>query len=108
MSEQRRHPRRTLAVRFEVREDQGEGELIFDSGDLSQGGAFLRSDLLLEQGERFSLSLSVPGLPKPVTTQAKVAWVRRFPAQGEAAGMGVQFVDMRDEDRAALEALLGA
>ncbi len=108
MSDKRRHPRKSLAVQFEVRDDQGDGELSFDSADLSQGGAFLRSDFLLEKGERFTLILTVPGLARPLSAQAKVAWVRRFPSETEQAGMGVQFVDMPDEDRSALEALLGS
>jgi uncharacterized protein (TIGR02266 family) len=107
MREQRRHERKALAVQFQAREAHGVGQLVFTSADLSPGGTFLASELLLEEGEPLSLEFTLPGEAAPLKAQARVAWVRRFPAEGEAAGMGVEFVTMRDEDRARLEALLG-
>lgn len=107
MGQQRRHERKAVAVQFQAREAHGVGQLVFTSADLSAGGTFLASDLLLEQGEPLSLEFTFPGEAAPLRAQARVAWVRRFPEAGEAAGMGVEFVTMRDEDRARLESLLG-
>jgi uncharacterized protein (TIGR02266 family) len=107
MREQRRHERKALAVQFHAREAHGVGQLIFTSADLSAGGTFLASELLLEEGEPLTLEFTLPGQSTPLHAQARVAWVRRFPGEGEAAGMGVEFVAMRDEDRARLTALLG-
>jgi uncharacterized protein (TIGR02266 family) len=107
MGQQRRHERKAVAVQFQAREAHGAGQLVFTSADLSAGGTFLASDLLLEQGEQLSLEFTFPGETAPLRAQARVAWVRRFPEAGEAAGMGVEFVTMRDEDRARLESLLG-
>ncbi len=90
-----------MQARFSARDASGAGTLTFTSGDVSSGGAFLRSDLLLEQGESLSLTFTVPG-EGPVQTQARVAWVRRFPEAGQQAGMGVEFVVMRDDERAAI------
>lgn len=45
----RKHQRRPLEAQIEVGETQSEGELIFDSQDISEGGVFLVSDLLLEK-----------------------------------------------------------
>lgn len=98
---QRREPRASVQARFSARDASGAGTLLFTSEDVSSGGAFLRSDLLLEQGEALSLTFEVPG-EGAVQTQARVAWVRRFPEPNQLAGMGVQFVVMRDEDRQAV------
>ena len=38
--------------------------------------------------------------------RARVAWVRRFPKDGEPGGMGIEFIDMGSEDRSALERFL--
>lgn len=90
-----------MEARFSARDSSGAGTLTFTSGDVSSGGAFLKSDLLLEQGEALSLSFEVPGVG-PMTAQAKVAWVRRFPQAGQVAGMGVQFLSLKDTERAAI------
>jgi len=101
MSELRKHPRKSVRTEFVCRDESGQGELVFDSGDLSAGGAFLLSQVLFEQGERLKLELGLPG--RTVCCEAYVAWVRRFPGPGEEAGMGVQFVWLADADRHALE-----
>jgi uncharacterized protein (TIGR02266 family) len=102
MAQQRRHERRAFEVQFQAREAHGVGQLVFTSADLSAGGTFLASDLLLEPGEPLSLEFSLPGEPGPFRASARVAWVRRFPEADEKPGMGVEFVSMRDEDRARL------
>lgn len=103
---QRRFERKAVTVDFQARDAHGAGQLMFQSADLSAGGTFLKSDLLLEQGEALSLEFTVPSPlgPRTVRTQARVAWVRRFPHGGEAAGMGVEFVSMDEGDRDALSA----
>jgi uncharacterized protein (TIGR02266 family) len=102
--EKRRHVRRTLAVEFRAGGTDGLGALQLDGADLSAGGAFLVSDLLLEPGETLALEFSVPGLPAPVQAQARVAWVRRFPGPERPAGMGIEFARLGRAERAALDA----
>ncbi len=106
--DQRRFERKAVSVDFQARDAHGAGQLVFQSADLSAGGTFLKSDLLLELGEALSLEFTLPatpgGAPRSVRTQARVAWVRRFPQGGEAAGMGVEFVSMDEDDRQALTA----
>ena len=106
MAEKRRHPRRAVPVEITARESGGHGELLWEGADLSPGGAFLKSDLLLEKGETFALEFALPGRARPFKSGARVAWVRRFPKAGEAAGMGVEFVSMSEDDRRALQAFL--
>jgi uncharacterized protein (TIGR02266 family) len=106
--EQRKHVRRAVAVEFRGRDAAGEGELTLVGADLSAGGTFLRCDLLLEPGETLALEFLPPGASTAVTAHARVAWVRRFPDAEAPAGMGIEFLAMRDPDRRALEAMLGA
>ena len=106
-SEHRRFQRQSLQVDFRGKDAHGAGTLLLLGADLSTGGTFLRSDLLLEQGETLSLEFRVPGVPRLMWAQARVAWVRRFPKAGEVAGMGIEFVAMTDEDRAVLGDYLG-
>lgn len=105
--EQRKFPRKTLQVDFRARNTTGAGQLLFEGTDLSTGGSFLRSELLLEEGDTLLAEFRVPGVPRPLKAQARVAWVRRFPKGDEMAGMGVEFLAMSDEDRAVLDEYLG-
>ena len=98
----RKSERRSVQVRFTGRDAQGLGQLFFTSADLSLGGTFLVAELLLEQGETMSLEVQLPGQKRPLLSQARVAWVRRFPEEGTPAGMGVEFLSMSDDDRKAL------
>ena len=102
--DKRRHARRTLSVEFRAGGMDGLGALQLSSADLSAGGAFLVSDLLLEPGETLSLEFQVAGLPAPVRAQARVAWVRRFPGPEQPSGMGIEFVRLGRPERAALDA----
>ena len=104
--EKRRHIRRTLSVEFRAGGTDGMGALQLSGADLSAGGAFLVSDLLLEPGESLSLEFQIPGRPAPVQAHARVAWVRRFPGPEEPAGMGIEFARLGKEDRAALDAFV--
>ena len=104
-ADQRRFERKTLNVLFKARDGQGVGKLLFESADLSPGGTFLKSDLLLEQGEALSVEFTVLE-GRVIRAQARVAWVRRFPQAREVAGMGVEFVSMPEADREALVAFL--
>lgn len=106
MVDQRRHHRRALTVEFSAREANGSGELTFTSADVSLGGAFLKSDLLLEEGERLVVRFRLPGQSAPVQAGAAVAWLRRFPGPDEPAGMGVRFEGMTAEHVALLNASL--
>ena len=100
-NEHRRAPRAQAEARFTARDSAGGGTLTFTSADISEGGTFLRSDLLLEVGEALSLRFEIPGNGE-VTAQARVAWVRRFPVAGQVAGMGVEFTVISDDERNAI------
>jgi len=61
--EHRRFARHALQVDFRGQDHRGLGSLFFTGADLSQGGSFIRADLLLEQGEELALQFSVPACP---------------------------------------------
>jgi uncharacterized protein (TIGR02266 family) len=104
-SNKRRHVRRTLAVEFRAGDADGQGALELSGADLSAGGAFLVSEVLLEPGETLSLEFKIPGRNAPVRAGARVAWVRRFPSPEQPAGMGIEFLRLSPQERDALEAL---
>jgi hypothetical protein len=107
-ADQRRFLRRPVAVEFSGRDATGAGSLVFRSEDLSQGGAFLRCELLLEEQEQLTLRFRVPGSEEVCSVQATVVWVRRFPAPDEPAGVGVAFGQLPLPAHAALSLYITA
>ena len=73
----------------------------FSSGDISGGGAFLRSDLLFEVGEMLVMEFDLPG-GRHIRTQGRVVRVARGGAKDRFPGMGLEFIDLSPDDRAAI------
>lgn len=99
--DQRKHARRTAELMINVSTVDGPkvvGQLQFSSGDLSEGGAFLRSDLLLEEGEILSVDIALPGGQR-IKATARV--VRTNQGHG-SGGMGIEFVRLAESDRKTL------
>jgi uncharacterized protein (TIGR02266 family) len=78
------------------------GGIQFDSADISAGGAFLRADLLFEVGELLTLQFQLAQGGPTIRAAGRVTRVSRGQSK-EVPGMGVEFVDLRPEDRAAIE-----
>lgn len=106
---QRKFDRRSVELPVTVRAagNRVEGGILLDSGDFSEGGAFLRSDLLFEIGE--ILHLEIP-LASGTTVKAtgKVVRVSRSRGRETAPGMGIEFTRLSTSDRRALLASLPA
>lgn len=104
----RRHRRREVKVTFRIRDanDPSHGEIGFDTVDLSQGGAFLHSDLLLEVGEIVEVVFSLPGEIRSIRARAKVAWATSKEEIKGGPGMGLQFIELDDRDRDAIAAFI--
>ena len=68
-----------------------------NSSNLSEGGAFLRSDLLFEVGE--ALNLEIPLTGGVVKTAARVVRVARDKDPAAVHGMGIEFTGLTPEDR---------
>ena len=73
----------------------------FSSADISGGGAFLRSDLLFEVGEMLMMEFDLPG-GHHIRTQGRVVRVARGGAKDKFPGMGLEFIDLSSDDRAAI------
>ncbi|MBW1897255.1 MAG: TIGR02266 family protein [Deltaproteobacteria bacterium] len=78
------------------------------TGDLSGGGLFIRSDRLLEVGEKFLVNLRLPERTNSVIIKCEVVWVKEkaLDSVNGPPGMGVKFINMTEEDREALEKYL--
>ena len=78
------------------------------TGDLSSGGLFIKSENLLEPGQKFLVNLRLPDREDSIIIKCEVVWVRRKDEElgNGTPGMGVKFIDMTDKDRAVLERYL--
>lgn len=106
----RRYLRRPLVVEFRVRDadDLLAGEIMFDAIDISEGGAFLHADYLLERGALIEVSFTLPGTASALQVRARVAWVtHREDVRGEA-GMGLEFVELTRDEREAIAGFVRA
>ncbi|HSI04264.1 MAG TPA: PilZ domain-containing protein [Myxococcota bacterium] len=102
LSSKRKHSRRPSSVDVHAAATgDRSGELVFESVDVSIGGAFLRSDLLLELGDQLEMAIPLPE-QDPVRALGRVVWVTRDPRVKGNAGMGIEFVDMTEDDRVRL------
>ena len=97
----RRFMRYPVSVEFRAHEDnQAEhGDMLFDVLNMSQGGAFLRSDVLLEIGTTLEVKLPFQFLSEPV--KGRVAWVTRGD-RDHAPGMGIEFTNLGEAHQKAL------
>ena len=105
----RRYGRHPLEAEIEVGDGHLGGELVFDSHNVSQGGLFLKSDLLLEVGDTVWISFSLPNTSVAIRTRGKVVWVNRNPDENDPTdrpGMGIQFLDLTDIEETALTTYL--
>jgi hypothetical protein len=98
----RRHERRPAELPVTVRAVRNHvaGGIRLDSKDLSEGGAFLRAELLFEVGEALDLEITLPsGLVK---TAGRVVRVARGREPGAVPGMGIEFTALSPQDRHAI------
>ena len=105
----RRHARHQLEAEIEVGDGHLGGELVFDSHNVSRGGLFLKSDLLLEVGDTVWVSFILPNTAVAIRTRGKVVWVNRNPDENDPTdrpGMGIQFLDLTEVEETALSAYL--
>lgn len=81
----------------EVLDEHGQA-VPYDCFDLSAVGMYLHSDLLLTEGERLALRITLPGGSRPVDVRGVV--VRADIGDGlRLSGMGVAFRNLSEEAR---------
>lgn len=107
--ERRARPRALIRVLVDY---ESSGTYLYDySNDLSEGGLFIETEQPLQKGSKLNLRFTLPNLDKVFEITGKVAWVNQVPKHDSKPvkgrpGMGVQFVNMEAEDKAALEKYL--
>ncbi len=104
----RRYNRYPLSVEFKLSDtaDPVHGEILFDTVNVSAGGAFLRSDLLMDIGAEVDVSFSVPGQSESFTTRAIVVWVTRGKTGRREPGMGIEFTSLDDQAKDVIDQLI--
>ena len=86
--------RRVVPVRFFGTETDQDTYVV----DISEGGVFLRSLSLPEQGERVFTDLYLPGAGAITRVAGRVVWRREHdPSIPGRAGFGVQFLDLSED-----------
>jgi Tfp pilus assembly protein PilZ len=105
--EQRKFERKPaeLAVTVRAAGSTVEGGIRLDSLNVSEGGAFLRSDLLFEVGDVLHLEIPLPEGPV-VKATGRVVRVSRARGKDGTAGMGIEFTRLAMSDRRAITASL--
>jgi type IV pilus assembly protein PilZ len=101
----RKHPRvkKSLALSYQ----DHTGFVKAYSGNISQGGLFIKTKKPLEMGEEILLKLTLPGIPNALNIKSKVMWVRKSQVDVKRpAGMGVQFCKMATEEYTILKQYL--
>jgi hypothetical protein len=101
----RSHTRHAIEVAVTVLSDPSgpsAGHVVFDTRDVSTGGAFLKSSSLLEIGEELALELKLG--ERCVRARCKVVRVERKPP----TGMGISFTRLAPDDQAALKAFMAS
>ena len=99
----RRYDRKNALVPVVVRAagNKIQAGVRLNTTDLSEGGLFLRSDLLFEVGE--DLRIEIPLADGNIAVaQGRVAWVTRGSGKKADAGMGIEFARLSAHDRRAL------
>ena len=106
----RQYLRHSLDATIDVIEGSLGVKICFDTTNVSQGGVFIESDLLYEEGEIIWFSFTLPGAME-IRTRGRVVWAKKEVDEddpGDRPGMGVEFLDLSEAERAALEGYLGA
>jgi uncharacterized protein (TIGR02266 family) len=71
--------------------------------NLSSWGVFIRTPAPLSPGENVILRFQLPGQDQPIRSMGRVVWANADPHKWGGTGMGIQFLDLKTDDRAAIE-----
>ncbi len=83
-----------------------EGDIVFDVKDISEGGAFIYSDILFEVGEKICLAFELPLTHQKITTEALILRSEKNEGTGRKAGMAVRFTTLTAADSAAISSYI--
>lgn len=101
-----------IPARLQIRFGQNGGEVLTDfTVNVSTGGVYIETALPFAAGDPLRTSFLLPERGSPITCSSRVAWVNtaeRPTIPSLPPGIGVQFLDLDDEDRAAILAFVKA
>lgn len=66
--------------------------------DISEGGARFTAGEFLSVFTRLLVEISMPSFSRPIKAISKVAWIQKQP-RGTQYNVGLQFLDMTEEDK---------
>lgn len=104
--ERRREPRYTVSVQVTL--DSEHNLFTGLTQDLSGSGLFVATTFVCPIGERVALTMRLPTSAEPIVALTEVRWVRTrdVPGGGGKAGLGLRFVRMSPQGKAAVKAFL--
>jgi len=75
------------------------------TGNVSNGGLFIKTGNPLKQDTKFLLKLQLPDLPEPITIKCGVAWAKKEGENRDArpVGMGIKFLEMSRKDKQTMQ-----
>ena len=108
-SERRRGPRRPLKMRIDYK--AGDGDFLYEyTRNISEGGLFVATDAPPKVGTVIQMRFQIPGENSSLKVEGKVKWVNASKDGREHPnpGMGVEFINLSDEERDIISHIVGA
>ncbi len=99
MSNARQHPRVEVSITGNLRSHIDSHYTNVMMGNLSLGGAFVKTPFPLDPGAKVALEFAVPNRPESLSLTGEVVWTRD---DSELCGMGIRFVDIGTMTRDAI------
>ncbi|MEJ2364412.1 MAG: PilZ domain-containing protein [Deltaproteobacteria bacterium] len=104
MKESRAYKRKNMAG--DVRTFSNGGTYLGGLRDISAGGISVATPTPYEVGYEMLVSIELPEELETVRALAEVVWVHPLEAAFHPTGMGLKFLDLKDEDYYKLEKIL--
>jgi len=104
-AEQRQHPR--IDVWLNVKFQSSKELVSCYMTNINKGGMFIQADEPQELGTVMALTFRLPGQGHLIRIKGKVVW-NNSPGGFREPGMGVQLIEMPEEDRHILEGFIQA
>ena len=107
VKERRRHNRINARVPLQFKDIQRPIETYSGTltKDVSEGGVRFTASEFLSVFTRLLVEISMPSFPRPFKAISKVAWIQKQP-RGSQYNVGLQFLDMTEEDKKHLGSFL--
>jgi len=103
MGDKRKFAREKKELKSELHSEDG---MIFSTArDISEGGLFISTPVPGKKGQEVDIRLYTPG-KEPRNLKGKVRWIREDEDTENKAGMGIEFVDLSDDEKKEISKIL--